>query len=315
MSGAAKTPHNSPLLALIAIAFLTASPSRAMTQDDSAPTVLIVVAHPDDDAMFAGTVYKVARTLKGSVDLALITDGSGGFRYSQLAEPIYGVKLTDETVARQYLPAIRKRELMEGGRIVGIRNYFFLDQLDHQYTENTDTVLSHVWDADAIRSRLSQIMTRVKYDYVLVHLPIQNFHAHHKAATILTLETVLDLPRDRSPIVLGSFVGSASDTTQFGVREFTELSGYPVTRVRTDLEPFVFDRRQPLSPDGQLTYQIIVNWLIAEHKTQGTMQLLVNQGDIERYWYFELNEPAGTTATEKLFERLAEPTVQATPGS
>ncbi|SVC93598.1 uncharacterized protein METZ01_LOCUS346452, partial [marine metagenome] len=62
--------------------------------------VLIVTAHPDDDAAFSGVVYQVTHQLGGVVDLALVTDGSGGFRYSTLAEEIYGLDLTSETVAR-----------------------------------------------------------------------------------------------------------------------------------------------------------------------------------------------------------------------
>ena len=53
--------------------------------------------------------------MKGSVDLALITNGEGGYKYSTLAEDIYGLELTDEEVGRKYLPDIRKKEL-EAGR-------------------------------------------------------------------------------------------------------------------------------------------------------------------------------------------------------
>lgn len=280
--------------------------STAATQSNDEINVLIVTAHPDDDAMFSGSVYKITHTLGGNVDLALITDGSGGYRYSQLAEPIYGLKLTDEAVARQHLPAIRKQELMAGGAIVGIRNYFFLDQYDHQYTENIDSVMNHVWDVGAVRARLNHIMTRVSYDYVFVHLPIPNFHAHHKSATILALETARDLPGPSRPVVLGAFVGTKADTTQF---DFTEHQGYPITRVRTDTPPFVFDLTQPLSPDGRMDYRIVVNWVIAEHKSQGAMQLLVNSVDIERFWFFESNDPAEFERTKALFKRLSEPVV------
>jgi LmbE family N-acetylglucosaminyl deacetylase len=266
--------------------------------------VLLVVAHPDDEAMFAASVYKITHTLGGKVDLAVVTDGSGGFRYAQLAEPIYGLELTDEKIARQYLPAIRKRESMAGGQIIGIRNYFFLDQFDHAYTENIDTVVTHVWNADQVKARLQEIMTRVRYDFVFVHLPIPNFHAHHKAASILALEAASLLPESQRPIVLGSFVGSRADSTAFPADEFTEHPGYPITRVRTDTTPFVFDRGEPLSEDGRLNYQIVVNWMIAEHKSQGTMQLLMNRGDLERFWYFAANPAGGLERTRSLFERL-----------
>lgn len=292
----------------------TGAPQTLFAQADDSPAVLLVVAHPDDDAMFAATVYKITHTLAGDVDLALITDGSGGFRYAQLAEPIYGLDLTDEAVARHHLPAIRKRELMAGGEIVGIRNYFFIDEYDHAYTENVDTVLNHVWSTQEVRSELREIMSRVRYDFVFVHLPVPDFHAHHKAATILALQAATSLPDSQRPIVLGSSVGVRDGPDPFGADQFVELPGYPITRLRTDLGPFVFDRAEALSPDGRLDYQIVVNWLIAEHKTQGTMQLLVNLGDLERFWYFEANGPDGIARTRTLFQRLAVPVLTPEPG-
>ncbi len=287
-------------------ALVAAHPPAAAAQTVDTPDVLLVVAHPDDEAMFAAAVYKITHTLKGNVDLALITDGGGGFRYAHLAEPLYGLELTDELIARDHLPAIRKQELMSGGRIIGLRNYFFLDQPDPGYTENVDTVLTHAWAATQVRSRLHQIMSRGRYDFVFAHLPIPNFHAHHKAATILALEAAAALPPAERPVVLGSFVGSRTDSTQF-FREFSEHPGYPITRVMASLPDFTFDRLQPLSPDGRLNYQIVVNWVIAEHKTQGTMQLLVNRGDLERYWLFEMNGAGAEARAEALFRRLEPP--------
>ena len=289
--------------ALIALLTLSSAAARPADGQADGPRILVVVAHPDDDAMFAAAVYKVTHTLDGVVDLALITDGSGGFTYAQLAEPIYGLELTDEKIARQYLPAIRKQELMAGGNIIGVRNYFFLDQYDHAYTENIDTVLSHVWDADEVRARLAEIMMRGDYDFVFVHLPIPNFHAHHKAAAILALEAARDLPESHKPVVLGSFVGILDGDNPY-FDDYTEHPGYPITRVRTDIEPFVFSRREALSEDGRLDYRIVVNWLIAEHKTQGTMQLLVNMGDTERFWIFEANAADALEKTRRFFDRL-----------
>jgi LmbE family N-acetylglucosaminyl deacetylase len=293
----------------LACALAALSPANLAAQDGERVQVLIVIAHPDDEAMFAATVYKITHFLDGDVDLALITDGSGGYRYSQLAEPIYGLELTDEEVAREYLPAIRRRELLAGDSIIGIRDHFFLDQYDHAYTTNVDTVLSHVWDAEDTRARLAEIMTRGDYDFVFVHLPVPNFHAHHKAATILALQAAGTLPSSVKPIVLGSFVGVKDGPDQFGAAEFLELEGYPITRVKADIEPFIFDLDEPLNADGRLNYKIVVNWLIAEHKSQGTMQLLMNQWDIDRFWFFDANDPAGLEPTRALFERLKVPAV------
>ena len=290
---------------LLLIVGTAAGPCEAAPQD--APTVLIVVAHPDDEAMFAGSVYKITHTLDGQVDLVTITDGSGGFSYSQLAEPIYGLDLSDEAVARKHLPEIRKKELEAGGKIIGIRNHFYLDQFDNAYTENVDTILSHVWNADEVRTRLRGIMTETDYDYVFVHLPIPNFHAHHKSASILALEAARGLPDSQRPVVLGCFMGARDAQQDMVPSDFTGLQDYPVTRVRTDVGPFIFDRTEKLDPNGRLDYRIVVNWLIAEHKTQGTMQLLVNMGEVERFWFFEANDPTQLGSTEGFFERLAVP--------
>lgn len=292
-------------LSLSVLIVALATPAAIPAQED-APTILLVVAHHDDYAMFAASVYKVTHTLGGSVDVAVITDGSGGFHYSQLAEPIYGLQLTDEAVARKNLPAIRKKELEAGGKIIGIRDRFYLEQFDNAYTENVDTILSHIWDADEVRARLREIMVRVHYDFLFVHLPIPNFHAHHKAASILALEVAQGLPEELRPVVLGCFVGTR-DAEDPVPSDYTGLTGYPITRVRTELPPFIFDLREPLDPTGRLDYRIVVNWLIAEHKSQGAMQLLMNFSDFERFWFFEANDPAQLDRTARFFERLAVP--------
>ena len=191
--------------------------------------------------------------------------------------------------------------------IIGIRNYFYLDQLDNAYTENTDTILTHVWSADATRERLREIMERNDYDFVFVHLPIPNFHAHHKAASILTLEAAQQLSTSLKPVVLGCFVGAREADQDFVPSDYSGLPDYPITRVRTDIPLFIFDRTETLDPNGRLNYQIVVNWLIAEHRTQGTMQLLVNTGDIERFWFFEANDPGQLARTAEFFELLAVP--------
>ncbi len=40
------------------------------------PKVLVVNAHPDDETSFPIILYKITHELKGTVDLALLTDGS-----------------------------------------------------------------------------------------------------------------------------------------------------------------------------------------------------------------------------------------------
>ena len=81
------------------------------------------------------------------------------------------------------------------------------------------------------------------------------------------------------------------------------FEGYPITNV-SDTIPFMFDRTAKFGFRDALDYKIIVNWLIAEHKSQGTMQLLMNQGDYENYWYLDINDPSKKQKTAELFEKL-----------
>ncbi|MEP7146648.1 MAG: PIG-L family deacetylase [bacterium] len=268
-----------------------------------APKVLVVTAHPDDDAAIAGTNYKIVHDLKGTVDIALITNGEGGYKYSTLAEEIYGLELTDEAIGRKYLPDIRKKELEAGGKIIGIRNYYYFNQKDHRYvtTKDIKEILdSNIWDLDYIRSELKNIIQREKYDYVFIIIPTLNTHAHHSSVGILALETVNSLDSSDRPVILGVSNVRVSDTSKF---VYHGLPGYPITNV-SDTGAFIFDRTQKFGYKDVLDYKIIINWLIAEHKSQGTMQLLMNQGDYEAYWYFDINPASGKEKTRELFEKL-----------
>jgi N-acetylglucosamine malate deacetylase 2 len=303
MNHGTRSPLRAPLtLLLLLVLVLSAGPLPA-AQEDGRPRVLLVTAHPDDDALFGGAVYKITHSLGGKVDVAVVTNGEGGYKYSSLAEPIYGLDLTDEKVAREYLPGIRKKEMIAGGSIVGIRNYFFFDQKDQEYTTDLEKGTAP-WDKDLVRSRLRSILEAGDYDFVFVMLPVPTTHAHHQGAALLALETVSRLPVETRPIVLGAtgYKKSKPERPTFTGRE--EL---PLTRIREGAPRFEFDRTQKFGTNDQLDYNIPVNWLIAEHKSQGTMQLLMNALDVETYFYFDFNRADGIENARSLFERLARP--------
>ena len=266
-----------------------------------APKVLIVDAHPDDETGFAATVYKITHDLKGKVDLAVVTNGEAGFKYSTLAEEIYGEELTDEAVGREFLPSIRKKEIMAGGKFIGIHNYYFFDQKDTHYTLDCDTVLNQVWNVTWVKDKLRELIVREKYDFIFCLLPTFDTHGHHKAATILALQTVAALSPEQRPVVLGCTVTDKPDTSKM---QFTGLPAYPVTAVKSGKYMFDFDRTQKFGFKDNLNYKVIVNWVIAEHKSQGVMQLGMNRGDIEHFWFFDINSPNAIPKTQQLFESL-----------
>ncbi len=265
--------------------------------------VLIVTAHPDDESGFAATVYKITHEMGGAVDLAVITNGEAGYKYSSLAESYYHLKLTNEEIGRKYLPTIRKKELMLAGDIIGIGKYFFFDQQDNHYTLDVDTVFREVWDVVGIKRRLTDILSKGNYDFIFCLLPTPDTHGHHKGATILALQTVSEMQLIKKPIILGASVSSLNDSTS---TKFTSLPAFPITRISSDSSSFSFDRNESFGFKNALNYKIIVNWEIAEHKSQGSMQTYMGRGDFENFWYFDMNPSGGKDKAEKLFRELKE---------
>lgn len=263
------------------------------------PKILLVTAHPDDDALFSATIFKTAHLLKGAVDLALMTNGEGGYKYSTLGNYIYGTQLDKEEVGRARLPGIRKRELMAGGEIVGLRNYYFFDQKDDKYTLDVARPLS-AWNTDHIKQRLRNLIAEEQYDFIFTMLPSPQTHAHHKASAILALRAIKSLPSRKRPVVLAATIlRSHSDSTSF-----TVLKGYPITRLNKSAGPFYFDRNQKFGHNKRLDYNIIADWVIAEHKSQGTMQQLMGKGAIEQYWLYSINPPGARHKTRQFFKAV-----------
>jgi LmbE family N-acetylglucosaminyl deacetylase len=277
---------------------LSLLPAQAQPLDYE-PRILLVTAHPDDDAIFAGTIFKTTRMLNGKVDLALMTNGEGGYKYSVLGRYIYNKELDREEVGREYLPAIRKKELMAGGDIMGLRNYFFFDQEDFYYTLDINETLEK-WDTDDITKKLAGIIQQGDYDFMFLMLPHPDTHGHHKASAILAMRAAEMLPVEERPIAFVSFVRSPGrEGTQF-----TMLEGFPLSEVDKEIEVFEFDRNQKFGFDDRLDYNIIADWVIAEHKSQGTMQLLAGGERIEQYHYLKMNEGRGIDKARAFFEAV-----------
>ncbi len=266
---------------------------------DYEPKILLVTAHPDDDALFSATVFKTTHLLDGEVDLAVLTNGEGGYTYSTIGNYIYGKQLDKEEVGREHLPGIRKKEVMAGGEIVGIRNYFFFDQVDKEFSLDVSVPLE-TWDTEWIKEKFQQIFMQEDYDFVFTMMPVKDTHGHHKASALLALQAVKQLEPQKRPVVLSTtFLREKTDTTSY-----TMLEGYPITKINRDVAPFEFDRTQTFGHNNRLDYNIIANWVIAEHKSQGTMQQFMNVGSIEQYWYYDLNREEELPKTRAFFEAV-----------
>jgi len=269
----------------------------------SPPSILVVTAHPDDELMFSATLYRITHALEGTVDISVMTDGAGGYRFSTLSESIYRRELTDPDVAKEYLPAIRKRELMASGALAGVRNYFFHEQPDLGVTENQDSILGFVWDREFVGERLDYILAKGDYDFVFTHLPIKPFHAHHKSATILAIEAVHRMPPVERPVILGSFTDRYYKET---VDSYSQLEGHPLTKV-FEVGPFIFDRATSFGFDDRLNYSIIYNWMVGEYKSQGFQQMLMDdpaKPAVEQFWVFEMNGRDAIVRAEALLKQV-----------
>ena len=105
----------------------------------------------------------------------------------------------------------------------------------------------------------------------------------------------------KKPIVLGASTSNKTDTSTI---VFHGLKNFLLTTI-TDNSPISsVDRNVSFGFKNQLTYKIIVNWEIAEHKSQGSMQTFMNRGDFENFWYFDMNGNSGRESVKKLFEKL-----------
>lgn len=292
------------LFVLYAVLFLIVSlhsqSFSGVSETKTGPKILIVVAHPDDETGAAATIYKITHDLNGTVDQCVITNGEGGYKYSTLANAYYGLDLTDEKVGRANLPRIRKQELMNAGKIIGTNNIFFLDQKDAHYGLDEHEPLDTSWDVPLVTKRLVDILGTTHYDFVFCLLPTPETHGGHKAATLLALRAIEALPKDQRPAILAYSVSSVGDT----IRPFSVLKDYMETKVEGDQPMFTVDRTVKFGYKNTLSYKIIVNWEIAEHKSQGTMQLAMNRGDYENFWFFAINRPGDKRRCEELFNRL-----------
>jgi N-acetylglucosamine malate deacetylase 2 len=289
------------VLVLAHVSISRAQDNKSATLHGSAPShVLLVVAHADDESEMAGTIYRITKELSGAVDQVIISDGEGGFRYSSLAGRYYGADLASEPVGRALLPHIRQEEARRAGRVLGIRRQWFLNERDDHFTLNVQEVLEKTWRADRVEQWLVKRLHKNHYDQVFVLLPTEDTHGEHKAATILALRAAEQIPEDQRPAVLG-IQASPDDTTSYET-----LSGYPITATNSSQPQFHFDRDVHFGFRDALSYQIVVNWVISEHKSQGLFQTTVGQNRYENFWVFSNGGRAANKIAADLFAEIVD---------
>lgn len=279
------------------IAFFCLLSIKIIAQN-AVPKVLVVTAHPDDETMFPVTIFKITHDLKGMVDLALITDGSGGYN-GLVASTFYDKNLTDSTTGRKYLPLIRKKEILCSGEVMGIRNFYFLDQIDDFYQLDPKPFLAgNRWNINFVNEKLDQLIAQNNYDFIFCLVPDAGQHGHHKSASILALRAAQRAKN--KPIVLGGRALNKDYTFKF-----SELDGYPETKILLNTPVNYFDRSYGFGERNQHSYMIVADWVKACHKSQsGDMNASMHKGELETFWYFAQNGKENIEKTNKLFMDL-----------
>ncbi len=267
------------------------------------PKVVVVTAHPDDETGFSVTMFKITHELKGIVDMAVMTDGGGGFADSQLGALYYGLNLTDSLVARTHLPMLRKQEILDAGKIMGVRNIYFMEQPDDWYTLDPQPYISGKnWEIPYVERRLDKLLADRDYDFVITMLPHAGQHGHHKTSVILALRAVQRFKGTHKPIIIA---GSPMSATSKPI-DYTQLEGFPETKINPQSPTFTLNRAFRFKENDKVSYKIVADWVISAYKSQGAIQENgIHKTDFEVYRFYDINDPKGISRVKQLFDALA----------
>ncbi|MBZ2186300.1 MAG: PIG-L family deacetylase [Bryobacter sp.] len=244
---------------------------------------LFLAAHPDDEYYCAATLYHLARHLAAPVDQMVITDGAGGHRFAGLAGAVYGLDLSEGGKDHGLLPVIRREESQRASRLLGLRETIFLGQPDPGFTLDA-AAAEHCWDLGWLERRLLERLLDQDYAALFVIAPEDQEHGHHKAVCRLAQKVLALLPAQRRPVLVGAQPGHSARG--------------PACRPPA----FQFSRSRPVPGAESLTYSVIVNWLIAEYKSQGLFQLEAGRHDCERFWILP---PSDDRVSSAFLDQLA----------
>jgi LmbE family N-acetylglucosaminyl deacetylase len=167
---------------LLALAFLPANayaqtPQKLTAPDDRFKTdILIVVAHPDDEAFFTPYAVKALNDMQKRVAVIFSTrGGSGANRFTRERGP---------AMAHE-----REIEAREACAKLGIKNVWFLDGKDSASQNVLDSLSS--WGHGANLEKLVSLIRLTRPDIILTHHPgmfIGENHGDHQATGVLVVE-------------------------------------------------------------------------------------------------------------------------------
>lgn len=153
----------------------------AATARRTTAKLLVVVAHPDDEAFGCGSVLAHAQARGASSVVVCATRG-------ELGEPAPGSGLS-----RAELPAVRERELREACALLGAERVEVLGYLDSGVSGEPAAGSLAAADPDELRDRVAAAIERHRPD-VVVTLDASDGHRDHAAVRDATLAAIEVVP-------------------------------------------------------------------------------------------------------------------------
>ena len=116
----------------------------------------------------------------------------------------------------------------------------------------------------------------------------------------MALEIVDALPADNRPAIIAATLAKTLPVPE----PFPGQPACPLTMMAVD-NPWTFDREVKFGYREQLDYQVVINWSIAAHKSQGTMHHLMNTFRYELFYPYTMNDDRQMKKLNDFFSALA----------
>jgi LmbE family N-acetylglucosaminyl deacetylase len=171
-----------------------AAPGASERKESPVRSVLIVLAHPDDETMLGATLGRL-REQRVEVHVLYATHGEGGKELVKQG----GAWVSTVPRSRERLKQRRDRELHRALKWYGVADYVVLDHPDNPLREKDGRPTrdptrfisgdKSAWDAASLRGAIAGYAKKVQPDLVVTMLPHNGaVHAHHQAVGQVTQE-------------------------------------------------------------------------------------------------------------------------------
>lgn len=190
--------------------------------------VLVVFPHPDDEAFSSAGLIRLYRNMNVPVTYACLTLGEMG---RNLGNPPFAT--------RESLPEIRKKELLNACRAMGIEDLRMMGLRDKTVEfENPEKLIGIV----------KELIDEVNPSLMITFMPGFAVHPDHEATARAVVEAVRRIPKEERPRILT--VGFANNTV--------EVNGEP--DVKIDVSSVKYDKVAALQAHASQT-----GWMIQEN--------------------------------------------------